>query len=158
MAKAKRSPISSAISDLQDAMMKAYGKDGEGEIGQADMEELVKLATEIINRDYYADVRGIAADLIRQIKDGEITSEDQLNEAIDQDTDGSARVIYTFQAKLGLIASGNEDAYEEELGTKPDSPEAAMVMAMRADVRARLDNEGVDDLLRAARDGDEDDD
>jgi hypothetical protein len=139
-------------------MMKAYGKDGEGEIGNADMEELVKLATDIINRDYYADVRGIAADLIRQIKDGEITSEDQLNDAIHQDVDSAQRVIYTFQAKLGLIASGNEDAYEEDFGEKPDSPEKAMFAALARDVRERLDNEGVDELLRKARGGDEDDD
>ncbi len=122
------------------------------------MEELVKLATDIINRDYFDDVRGITQDLIRQIKEGEITTREELDDRLHQDIDGSGRIIYTWSARLGLLATDNVDAYEEEMGEKPAGPEQQLFMAMRRDVEAQLESEDVDDLLRKARNGEDDED
>lgn len=132
MAARKKSKLDTAVSTIQDAIR--------GNLSSNEAEDLVKLAIEIINHDYWDDVRGVTADILRQIKDGEITDRDQLTEAVDQGVDGTQRVIYTFQARLGLLASNNTDAYKDELGEDPPDPTAAMTMAMRADVMEQLDD------------------
>lgn len=101
-------------------------------------EEDVNAAVSIIQRDYYQDVKGIAEDILRAIKDGEITDVEQLEERLQQDVDGSARVIYTFQSKLGLLVTSNDEAYEEEFGEKPQDIAAQMAYAMLVDVREEL--------------------
>ncbi len=98
-------------------------------------EEDVNAAVSVIQRDYYQDVRGIADDVEKAIKDGEIRDDEKLTEYIESSVDGSARVIYTFQSQLGLLVSGNSDAYEEEFGEAPPDIMRAMYMAMVADVR-----------------------
>ncbi len=79
----------------------------------------VDAAMRVIRADYYQDVRDLGDDLKKRIKDGEITDTDDLQERLHEDVDGSARVIYTLQNKLGLLASDNEDAYVEEFGEAP---------------------------------------
>ncbi len=149
--KQKESAASRARAAIAEALR---GKD----LTSGELEELVRAAIDILNRDYWDDVRGVTSDLIRQIKDGEITSESDLYERLDEDVDNTQRIIYTFQAKCGLLSTNNEDAYEDEIGEKPPSIEAQMSMAMRADVRAQLEAKDVDELLRKARRGDEDED
>lgn len=94
-------------------------------------------ALRVLNHDYWDDVRGIVDDLAQAIRDGEITDSESFQEYLDQTTDGHQRVIYTHQARLGLCFTNNADAYEEEIGEKPPTVEAQMLMALRADVMAK---------------------
>jgi hypothetical protein len=96
----------------------------------------VDAATGILRADYYDDVRDLANSLVEEIVKGEIddraTFDDRLHEAVD----GSGRVIYTWQARLGLLSSDNEDAAADEMGAEdaPTTPEGRMYFALRADV------------------------
>jgi hypothetical protein len=101
-------------------------------------EEDVNAAVAIIQRDYYQDVQGIADDILAAVKSGEITDQEGLEERLQQDVDGSARVIYTFQSKLGLLVCKNDEAYEEEFGEKPADVAVQMAYAMMVDVREAL--------------------
>lgn len=104
-------------------------------------DEAVKIAVAVITRDYYNDVKGIGDNLIEQIKEGEITDAEKFDELLHQDVDGSGRVIYTWQARLGLIATEELDAYEEDFGEKPESPEKQLFVAMAREVRAYVERE-----------------
>jgi hypothetical protein len=106
-------------------------------------DEDVEAAVDIIRKDYWQDVRWIGDDLKEQVKRGEITNTEEFEERLLQEVDGSARVIYTFQNKLGLLASNNPDAYVEEFGEAPVVDNeinwaAMMNMALLADVRGYL--------------------
>lgn len=94
-------------------------------------------ALDVIRRDYFDDVRGIAEEVTRAVKDGEI-GEEEFYDYIHEQCDGSRRVIYTFQAKLGMLFTNNDDAYQDELGEPAPTVEAAMCMALIADVTAQL--------------------
>lgn len=96
-------------------------------------DEDVNAAVSIIKRDYYQDVRDLGDSLKDEVKAGDIDNEEQLQERLDEDVDGSGRVIYTLQAKLGLLSSDNEDAWEE-MGLENPTPEQKMFCAMRQDV------------------------
>ena len=95
----------------------------------------VEQAVDVINDDYFDDVRGIVEDCKRAIKDGELSSEDEFHDWLHEAVDGTQRTIYTFQARLGMLVTNNPDAYEDELGEKPAQVEHAMHAAMMADVR-----------------------
>lgn len=96
-------------------------------------------AWNVINQDYWNDVRRIDDEIRRMAKDGEI-DKDGLYDAIHEKCDNSQRVIYTRRARVGLCCTNNPDAYEEEIGDKPPTVEAAMCMALIADVTAQLDD------------------
>lgn len=118
----------------------------------------VDAAVRVIRADYYQDVRDIGDDLKERIKDGEIEDEEELRERLSEDIGGSARVIYTMQTKLGLIASDNEDAYVDEVGELPTEGgnlnwAAMMAAAMEQDVNEYLGD--VSDLF-SSEDDDED--
>lgn len=76
-------------------------------------EDDVKAAFDIIHRDYWQDVHYLGDLLKEEIEKGEITDEDTFRERLNQAVDGSQRVIYTWQAKLGMLCTNNEDAYQE---------------------------------------------
>src|SRR5689334_17926019 len=112
-------------------------------------EVTVDEATSAITKDYYEDVKDVGDDVIRAIKDGEITDSEGADDYLHDSIDGTQRVIYTWQARLGLLASENSDAYFEEgmgeLVCKDGIPyEQLMYYAMKADVHEYLDREGVD--------------
>ncbi len=98
----------------------------------------VNAAVTIITRDYLQDVQGIADEILEAVKSGEITDQDALEERLQQEVDGSQRVIYTFQSKLGLLATRYDDAYEDEFGEKPKDVAVQMAYAMMQDVRDAL--------------------
>jgi len=114
-------------------------------------EEDVNAAVSIIQRDYYQDVRDLGDSLKDEIKSGDIADAEQLEERINQDVDGSARVIYTFQAKLGMLVTDNDEAYEEFDFENP-TVEQKMYCAMVADVRDYLGD--LDDLFTGEEDED----
>lgn len=102
----------------------------------------VKGALDVLRRDYYADVHALAGAFrdakAYAAKHGKaFDPHDTLHEIVD----GSQRVFYTFQARIGLLCTGNEDAYEEDFGDKPTSPEQAMFAALMRDVQYVLGDE-----------------
>jgi hypothetical protein len=128
-------------------------------------ESQLRDAVSVITREYYEDVRGIGDDLIDQIQDGDIARSDDFGDALHDAVDGTQRVIYTWQARLGLIASENHDAYFEEgigdLDCSESVPyETLMFYALQKDVVEYMDREGFDPYDRdtyAEDDEDEDD-
>lgn len=70
------------------------------------------------------ELRGVSEDAVRE----------WVSERVDQDTDGHEYVIYTYKAKLVLVASDNEDAADNEYGPGEYTVEQRACMAMRADV------------------------
>jgi hypothetical protein len=111
---------------------------------KAPTEQQLNDAMHVIRLDYLSDVWGIALDLADRISNGDIGDSESFGDALHEEVDDSQRVIYTFNAKLGLLATENEDAYEEEFGEKPDSPEKAIFAALEADVLRTLDAWGID--------------
>jgi len=95
-------------------------------------------AWRVIKRDYWDDVRGVVEDCKRAVKDGEVSDDSELSDYLHQSIDGTQRVIYTHQARVGMACTDHPDAYEDEMGEKPPTVEAAMFIAMMADVQARL--------------------
>ncbi len=104
------------------------------EITDEDLDDAVR----VIRAHYYQEVRRYADDLLEAVKDGEITDDEQLTERLDQEVDGSARVIYTFKSKLGLLASDNDEAYEDEMGEPTNDVAIQMAFAMRQDIREAM--------------------
>ena len=107
----------------------------------------VKAAIHILTMDYYNDCRSVAQDLAQRMKDGEI---EEFGDALHEAVDSTQRVIYTFQAKLGVILSDNGDHYLDEFGTDgvvEDGQikwERLCFVAMEQDVLKELDIRGVD--------------
>jgi hypothetical protein len=108
----------------------------------------VQEAYNILEEDYRKDVSGVASDLVESWRSGEYDGDrDAFYQSIDESVEGTQRVIYTFQAQLGLAFSGNDEAMFEELGES--SMEGAewsklMFWALRADVIEHLQHQGID--------------
>lgn len=103
-------------------------------------EEDVQAAFDILNKDYWNDVRGVAKDIEEHVKSGEITDQDKLEELLNQFVEGTQRVIYTFQSKVGMLCTNNPDAYEAfgvDMSNGIDWSKM-MFCAMLEDVRAQL--------------------
>lgn len=114
------------------------------EISEQQHEEAMR----ILRAEYFQGVRSIVGELQSAIKDGEITSEDELNDRVHQNVDGSYWVIYTHANFQVLMCSDNHDAYSEEYGEAPvegsDIKWAALAFAaMERDVRDLMGAEGI---------------
>lgn len=105
-------------------------------------------AIERIARDAEREDRQGDADKIRrdnpterygQERDSGTDPREFLTEWIDESTDSHQHVTYTMQAKCVLLASDNEDAYQDEIGEAAPNVEAAACMAMRRDCWELLD-------------------
>jgi len=110
-------------------------------------------ALSVLNRDYFDDVRGIAEDCKRAVKDDKVSNDEELSDYLHQSIDGHERVIYAYQARIGLVCTDSVDAYEDETGEKPPSPEVQMFWALMQDVRDRL---GDFDSIKAEIENDRD--
>jgi hypothetical protein len=125
-------------------------------------EREVQDAVAVITRDYYADVASLGDDLIARIKEGEIEDPDNFHDALHDAVDGTQRVIYTWQARLGVLVSENWDAGLEEgiieLSGDTVPWEQLMFAAMERDVVEYMDREGVDPSDDASYESDEDED
>jgi hypothetical protein len=80
----------------------------------------VKAALDVLRQDYWQDVRGLGDDLLQRIKEGEIGDEEDLDQRLHEDVDGSRRIIYTQENITTLLSSDNSDAYIEEYGELPE--------------------------------------
>jgi len=112
-------------------------------------ERQVQDAVAVITRDYYNDVADLGDQLIDDIKNGEIPGPNDFSDALHEMVDGTQRVIYTWQARLGLIASENHDAYFEEgigdLDCSESVPhEVLMFYALQQDIVEYMEREGCD--------------
>ena len=110
-------------------------------------EEDCRAAINILSQDYASDCLGVAKDLARQMKEGEV---DDFSDALHQAVDGTQRVIYTFQAKLAVILSDNGDAYFDDFGEEGAVENGAIAwerlafVAMEKDVVKELEVRDVD--------------
>lgn len=105
-----------------------------------------RAAATILEQDYYNDVRSAAREVAERLKDEQ---PEESNEVISEVIDGTQRVIYTWQAKLGVIISKNGEYYIEEFGEEGaiegDSINWSRLcfVAMEQDVIEELDRRGV---------------
>jgi hypothetical protein len=119
-------------------------------LARQNAEESVDEAVAVIQRDYYKEVNQYADDFIERIKEGEWDNRDDFIDSFNQEIDGAARVIYTWQAQLGLLVSENDDAGIESLG--PDGFDwssgipwsALMYFAFEADIYEAMDRKDFD--------------
>jgi hypothetical protein len=90
---------------------------------------------------HYSEVRSIADEAIREMHDAKPDDRDEwLNDWLHETIDSHQHVIYTAMAKATLLASDNEDAYEQEIGSTDGSTiEGRAFCAIMADVREHLD-------------------
>ena len=75
----------------------------------------------------------------RKIVDREVTTEEGMDEAIEQDASDNQMTIYTNQARLAVCMSDNAEAYEEAMGEPAENVEAAAAFAIAADMRQLID-------------------
>lgn len=97
-------------------------------------------AISVISRDYFDDVRAIATELAKEHIDPETLEpkdDSDLNDVLHEAVDGTQRVIYTWQARLGMLVTDNPDAWGDTYPTV----EQQMFCAMEADIRDYLSNE-----------------
>lgn len=110
------------------------------------MERTRDAAESFLRAEYWNDVRGYAADILRAVADGEIADREALDERVHETCDGSARVIYTSQALDVLRWTDSDDAYLDDFGAGAlaDVSSASEVYtrlafyALRADVSEAL--------------------
>lgn len=110
---------------------------------------------------YWDDVRGIAADVKGEIENGNLADWEAVTDYVHESVDGSARVIYTWKAKMAVIHSDNPDAYFDTFGEEGAVKDgtinwsALAYCAVEADVWEQLSAEGIDqdtfDELREAK-------
>lgn len=116
------------------------------EITEAD----VNAAVSIIQRDYWQDVHSVGDEIKEQIENGEISDDDSFRERTEQAVEGTQRVIYTWQSKLGMISTNHPDAYTEATGEAPCHRQdidwmKMMFYAMLEDVLAYIGSPDFDD-------------
>jgi hypothetical protein len=110
-------------------------------------EEDCNAATTILEQDYYNDVRSAAREVAERLKSGDHGRES--SEVISEVIDSTQRVIYTWQAKLGVIISKNGTYYLEEFGEEGVVENGDInwsrlcFVAMEQDVIEELDRRGV---------------
>lgn len=113
-------------------------------------EAQVDEARRVLRADYYGSVCDIAEDIISRCKSGEIADRDALAEDIHQTVDGSYWVIYTHANFQCLMASDNDSAYVDDLGTDGLVDDTGInwpAMAFKAleqDVYQQLEAQGLD--------------
>lgn len=98
-------------------------------------------AIRAISKWYNDEIRGLVETAKEEIKRGNITD---INDWIHETIDEHEFVIYTYKARLVLVATDNPDAFEDEMGSKPETVEQAAYGAMSYDLRERLSAEGVE--------------
>lgn len=101
---------------------------------QAHPQITVDDALRALRADYFTEIRSIALEALKQ-------SEDDWDDWLHETLDGHERVIHTHKARVVLVCTDHPDAYQEEMGDDPETPEQSAYFAMRADVDDLLSNE-----------------
>lgn len=102
---------------------------------EVDMDDVYRLGT----KWYYSQIRDLVWEIKRRIKDGEITTQDGMNEAVQEEAGNNQMAIYTSQARLAVCMSDNHSAYEEAMGEPAPNVEAEAVFAIEADMMQLID-------------------
>lgn len=76
-------------------------------------------AVRVLRAEYYQAVRSIVEEAKGEIKSGNISDRDGLEEYVNQSVDGSYWVIYTHANFQVIFVSDNHDAYMEDFGEAP---------------------------------------
>lgn len=111
-------------------------------------EERVRLAKDILERDYSDTRDRIVAEFVQQWRDGDFHgSRDEAYESLEQSCDNAN--TYTSDAQINLAMSRNDDAYLTEIGEVPVRDgslqwNALAMYALRADVLEALQHEDID--------------
>ena len=115
-------------------------------------------AMRVLRAEYYQGVRSITQELAGRIKDGEITTQDGLEQALQKSIDGSYWVIYTHANFQVILCTDHHDEYMEQTGEAPVSDNTInwavlAYYAMMRDVQDQMSAEGVEinEDLREAR-------
>lgn len=98
----------------------------------------VKAAVDVISSEYWQDVRETAADFVERFHKGEFKDEEDYREQLEQYVDGSQRVIYTYWAQLGLLATNSRNAYEEQMGEETSDVSKQMYYAYLEDIQNNI--------------------
>jgi len=109
-------------------------------------EEDCEAASRILSMDYWNDVRSAAQSIAQRLKENDGVDPNDPNSVIHEVVEGTQRVIYTNQAKQGLLFTNNLDAYED-MGMDFSGGidwSAMMYAAMEQDVVGNLTAHGVD--------------
>ena len=85
------------------------------EISEQQHEEAVR----VLRAEYYQSVRALVDEGMNEIREGRVTSAEELNEWLEQSIDGSYWVIYTHANMQVIFVSDNDDAYMEDFGEAP---------------------------------------
>ena len=97
-------------------------------------EDILSLATSRLRAWYYGRVRDLAVDVLEEIAAGRIDTTDALQDYVRDSVDGTDIVVYTYKARAALLASDNEDAFEDIFGHEGGTPEQRAYCALEADV------------------------
>lgn len=111
-------------------------------------------AEDFLRREYRADVRSYAEDILRAVSDGEIEDSDALETRLHETCDGSERIIYTSKALDVLRWTEHDDAALEEMGsdalasvdTSSEVYTRLAYFALRADISEALERFDASDL------------
>lgn len=103
-------------------------------------EDDVKAAVDVISSEYWQDVRETAADFVERFEKGEFRDRDAFETALHEYVDGSQRVIYTYWAQLGLLATNSDDAYEEATGEVPTGDSQGISTKMHYAYKQDIEN------------------
>lgn len=120
------------------------------EYRDASQEGNLSRGRDLLRRDYYADVHGVADDFKRAAKAGEFKDAEGADEWLHQTVDGSQRVMFTHLAQEALVVSDNEDAYADDFGEEILVKDgqinwpALAFCAFKADVLERLSADGIE--------------
>lgn len=114
-------------------------------------------AVRVLRAEYYQAVRSLVDEAMSEMKSGDITDREGLDEYIHQSVDGSYWVIYTRANMQVLFVSDNDDAYMDDFGEAPVDGgninwAALAFAAMRRDVQDLLD--AYDDEIETLLSGD----
>jgi hypothetical protein len=106
-----------------------------------DLDDAIRSAKEVTfdhaltaaRRWYYGEVRSMGDEILSEIRDGSIRSEEVMRDTVVRATDCQI-TIYTAQSEMALAASDHADAYQENYGDKPESVEVAAAAALEYDI------------------------
>lgn len=138
------------LAEIAKAANKRYS-----ELTGEEAEERVREAEAVLRAEYWSDIRGLADEIIAELKD-KLTEDEPgeplcewLIERIQESVDSHHNVINTAAAQKALLYTDNSCAYVEDFGDEGLSEDGNINWtgmawaAMRRDVREQLDAYGI---------------
>lgn len=123
---------------------------GDATYQRSDDEAIHDRARDRMERDYHADVRGVADDFAEAAKGGEFADDDDASTWLHETIDGHRRVFVTALAQECLRFSPNDGAYIDEFGAEGAASDGGLnwsalaFSAFEADIREELSSRDID--------------